>query len=210
MEKRDYYEVLGVSRTASQDEIKKAYRRLALKYHPDKNPDDSQGEEKFKEACEAYEILSDPEKRTRYDRHGHEAVRSAFGEGGFSWNDFHHFSDFEDIFGDLLSSFFGTSFRTSWKRTTSTGRRGHNLRISLTISLDDAVIGKDEEITLHRLEKCGACNGTGTKDRTGPRTCPRCQGAGQVRYSQGFFSINTMCDLCRGEGSVIDHPCHVC
>ncbi len=210
MEKRDYYEVLGLSRTASQDEVKKAYRRLALKYHPDKNPDDSQAEEKFKEACEAYEILSDPEKRTRYDRYGHEAVRSAFGEGAFSWNDFHHFSDFEDIFGNLFDTFFGTSFSTSWKRTTSTGRRGRNLRISLTISLDDAVIGKDEEITLHRLEKCGACNGTGTKDRTGPRTCPRCQGAGQVRYSQGFFSINTMCDLCRGEGSVIDHPCHVC
>jgi molecular chaperone DnaJ len=210
MEKRDYYEVLGIARTASQDEVKKAYRRLAVKYHPDKNPNNSKAEEQFKEASEAYEILSDPEKRTRYDRFGHEAVRTAFGEGGFSWSDFHHFSDFEDIFGDLFSSFFGTSFGRSWERTTRTTRRGRNLRIGLTITLDDAVNGKDEEITLHRLEKCEACNGTGTKDRTGPRTCSRCKGIGQVRYSQGFFSINTTCDLCRGKGTVIDNPCDVC
>lgn len=210
MERRDYYEVLGVPRTASQDEVKKAYRRLALKYHPDKNPNDSQAEEKFKEASEAYEILSDPEKRTRYDRYGLEGVRSAFAEGGFSWSDFHHFSDFEDIFGNLFDSFFGTSFGSSWRRTAAASRRGRNLRIGLTISLDDAVAGKDEEITLHRLEKCGACNGTGSKDRVAARTCPRCKGAGQVRYSHGFFSINTTCDLCRGEGAIIDNPCPTC
>jgi molecular chaperone DnaJ len=209
MEKRDYYEVLGVSRTASQDEIKKAYRRLAQQCHPDKNPNDPEAEEKFKEASEAYEILSDPEKRMRYDRYGHEAVRSAFGERGFTWSDFHHFGDFEDIFGTLFESFFGTSFGGTWGRT-STRRRGRNVRISLTISLEDAVSGRDEEITLQRLEKCGACNGTGSKDRAAPRTCSRCKGSGQLRYSQGFFAINTTCDVCRGEGSVIDNPCPVC
>jgi len=209
MAKRDYYEVLGVSRTATVEEIKKAYRRLALRYHPDRNPGDKEAEEKFKEAAEAYEVLSDPEKRALYDNFGHEGVRSRFAEGGFTWRDFSHFTDFEDILGDLFGSFFG--FETRAKRGRR-GRvyRGRDLKVNLAVSLEDVLHGKEAEIEVTRLETCENCRGTGARPGTSPKTCPRCHGTGQVAYSRGFFRVSTTCDYCGGEGIYIDRPCPDC
>ena len=206
MTKRDYYEVLGVNRNATEEEIKKAYRKLALKIHPDRNPDNkAESEEKFKEVSEAYEILSDEDKRARYDRYGHEGVKSAFGTSGFSWGDFTHFSDIEDIFGDFFGSIFGTNFRR-----TRTVNRGRDIRINHTITLEEAFKGAEKEVSLLRLEVCKDCDGSGAFPGSHPRICPHCRGTGQVRYSQGFFSISTTCEACNGEGRVIDHPCDVC
>ena len=207
MAKRDYYEVLGVGRDASPDDIKKAYRKVAKQLHPDKNPGNKEAEEKFKEACEAYEVLSDADKKARYDRYGHEGVR--FGGGGFSYDQFTHFNDFEDIF----SSFFGGLFGGG--RGARGGRQpgpecGRDLKVAVKIDLEDAVNGKDAEIALTRLETCQDCGGSGAKAGSRPKTCPRCKGAGAVRIQQAFFSINTTCDVCRGEGDVIDSPCTAC
>ncbi|MCX7044362.1 MAG: molecular chaperone DnaJ [Candidatus Sumerlaeota bacterium] len=204
MAKRDYYEVLGVGRDASSEEIKKSYRKKALQFHPDRNPGDKEAEESFKEASEAYEVLSDADKRARYDRFGHEAVRSSFGSGGFQWSDFSHFSDFEDILGDMLGSFFGMG---GGRREAN---RGRDLRISMAATLEETFQGIEREITLTRLEICDKCNGTGSRPGSQPRKCPRCRGAGQLRLTQGFFSINTTCDVCHGEGNVIEHPCQEC
>ncbi len=205
MEKQDYYEVLGVPRNADESAIKKAYRKLALKYHPDRNPHNREAEEKFKEASEAYEILSNPEKRTLYDRYGHEGVKATFARSGFTWQDFSHFSDIEDIFGSFFNAFFGGA-----RPTRRTINRGRDLQIRYSLTLEEAFSGKEVELTVRRLETCKECAGSGLGPAAHPRTCPRCGGRGQIRLLQGFFSIATTCDMCNGEGKIIDKPCKVC
>lgn len=195
MSKRDYYEVLGVHREAAPEEIKRAYRRLAHRHHPDKNPDDKASEERFKEATEAYEILSNPEKRAAYDRFG--AVGEGVGFGGFEG------TGFGSVFEDLFEGFFGASPR----RPTS---RGADLRYNLEINLEETVLGAEKEITIPRLEPCITCKGSGAKPGTSPATCRSCRGTGQVRYSQGFLTISQTCSACRGVGRVIEHLCRDC
>ncbi|MDD5558063.1 molecular chaperone DnaJ [Candidatus Methylomirabilis sp.] len=195
MSKRDYYEVLGVDREAAPEEIKRAYRRLAHKYHPDKNAGDKASEEQFKEATEAYEILNNPEKRATYDRFG--VAGEGAGFGGFGD------AGFGSVFENLFEGFFGGSTR----RATS---RGADLRYNLEISLEEAILGVEKEITIPRLEPCGACKGSGAKPGTSPTACRSCRGSGQVRYSQGFLTISQTCSACRGEGRVIEHRCRDC
>ncbi|MDH4265734.1 MAG: molecular chaperone DnaJ [Deltaproteobacteria bacterium] len=201
MVKRDYYEILGVPRNAQEAEIKKAYRQLALQYHPDRNPGNKETEEKFKEASEAYEVLRDPEKRDLYDRYGHEGVRRM----GFSG-----FTGFEDIFtsfSDIFEDFFG--FGTGRRRSASP-RKGPDFRYDLTISFMDAALGKETEIEIERPESCNACKGTGIQPGTKKETCAACHGSGQITHSQGFFTLRTTCSRCRGQGSSIPHPCSEC
>jgi len=200
-EKRDYYEVLGLQRAASLDDIKKAYRKMALKHHPDKNPGDPHAEEKFKEAAEAYGVLSDEEKRARYDRYGHNGLG---GMGGF---DPSQFADFGDILGDLFG--FGDFFGASRKRSTRPAR-GNDLRFDLTLSFEDAVFGKEISISVPRVVTCTACSGSGAKPGTSPATCTGCNGRGQIRYSQGFFAVARTCPQCGGAGKVIKDPCASC
>jgi molecular chaperone DnaJ len=200
-EKRDYYEVLGIVRSATVDDIKKAYRRLAIKYHPDKNPGDADAEEKFKEAAEAYGVLSDDEKRSRYDRYGHQGVGAT---GGFDPN---QFADFGDILGDLFG--FGDFFGTSRRRTTRPAR-GNDLRYDLTLAFEEAVFGKDVMLQVPRTITCTTCNGSGAKPGTQPVTCSGCGGRGQIRYSQGFFAVARTCPQCGGAGKVIKDACPTC
>src|SRR5438105_1867371 len=200
-EKRDYYEVLGLSRGANLDEIKKAYRRMALKYHPDKNPGDATAEERFKEAAEAYGVLSDEEKRARYDRYGHTGVG---GMGGF---DPSQFADFSDILGDLFG--FGDFFGASRRRSTRPAR-GNDLRYDLTLSFEEAVFGKEVTLEIPRTVTCTTCSGSGAKPGTQPVTCSGCGGRGQIRYSQGFFAVARTCPQCGGAGKVIKDPCATC
>lgn len=210
-EKRDYYEVLGVEKTASADEIKKAYRKLAIKYHPDKNPDNTEAEEKFKEATEAYEVLGDEKKRDVYDKYGFEGV-SGMG-GGFDPSMMH---GFEDIFGDSFSSifenFFGGGFGGGFSTRGSSTRseRPRHLQYNLRISLEDAVFGKKVNISYSRAEICSSCNGTGGENGAKRKICPNCQGTGQIRTSRGFFSLARACERCHGEGTIIDKPCAKC
>jgi molecular chaperone DnaJ len=201
MSKRDYYEVLGVSRNASESDIKKAYRRLAMKYHPDRNPG-GDSDQKFKEAKLAYEVLSDPKKRSAYDQFGHAGVEGGagfgpgagdFGAGGFS-----------DIFGDVFGDIFGG--RAGGRRV----HRGADLRYDLSLTLEEAVSGKEVKIRIPTLVECQFCGGSGAKPGTKPKTCPTCNGVGQVRMQQGFFSIQQTCPHCRGSGTVIDEPCAHC
>jgi molecular chaperone DnaJ len=198
MSKRDYYEILGVSRSATDVEIKRAYRKLALQYHPDKNPGDATAEERFKECAEAYSVLSDPEKRSAYDRFGHQGV----GAGGFNPG----FTDFTDIF-DMFG--FGDVFGTRSSRRTRV-QRGSDLRYDLEITLEDAFRGKDEKLRIPRLETCSDCSGSGAEKGTSPETCVACQGTGQTRYTQGFFSVMRTCVNCGGQGRVIKTPCKTC
>jgi len=201
-EKRDYYEVLGVERAASVDEIKKAYRKLALKHHPDKNPGDAGAEAKFKEASEAYGVLSDEEKRATYDRYGH-AGTSGF--GGFDPN---QFADFGDILGDLFG--FGDFFGTRRGGRSTRPARGNDVRYDLTIEFEEAVFGKEISLNVPRVVQCVTCNGSGAKPGTQPVTCSGCGGRGQVRYSQGFFAVQRTCPQCGGAGKVIKDPCVTC
>ncbi|MCW5960031.1 MAG: molecular chaperone DnaJ [Pyrinomonadaceae bacterium] len=203
MSKRDYYEILGVSKTASDGEIKASYRKLAIKYHPDKNPGDSEAEEKFKECAEAYSVLSDPQKRASYDRFGHQGVGA--GAGGFDPG----FTNIEDIF-DLFG--FGDMFGggRGGGRTRSSAQRGSDLRYDLQISLEDAAAGKEEKLKIPRLERCEECSGKGTEKGTEPETCITCQGSGQTRFQQGFFSVMRTCGNCGGKGQIIKHPCKGC
>lgn len=201
--KRDYYEVLGVSRSANDQEIKSAYRKLALKHHPDKNPGDHTAEEKFKEAAEAYSVLSNPEQRQRYDRFGHAGVSSAPGPGGFGGAGF---PDFEEILGDLFG--FGDIFGGGRRRATV--QRGADLRYDIEITLEEAAKGLKTKIRVPRLETCETCDGGGAAEGTSPATCSTCNGAGQVRYQQGFFSVSRTCNRCRGAGKVIKQPCSKC
>ena len=201
MTKRDYYEVLGVARDASETDIKKAYRQLALQYHPDRNPDDKEAEENFKEAAEAYEVLRDPEKKSLYDRFGHEGLRGT----GFTG-----FTGFEDIFssfGSIFEEFFGFGTRT---RSRTAPQIGADLRYDLRLSFLEAAFGIEKEIEVEKKQVCDSCQGTGSKPGTRSETCPTCRGRGQVMHSQGFFSITTTCPQCHGEATIIKNPCSHC
>jgi molecular chaperone DnaJ len=205
--KRDYYEVLGIQKGTSKDDIKKAYRKLAVKYHPDKNPGDKAAEEKFKEATEAYEVLSDDKKRAAYDQFGFSGVD---GMGG-AQHDFSNFKGFEDIFGGDISDFFGSFFSGGGVRRSGTGpRQGANLRYDLDISFKDAIFGTKVEISYSRQIGCPVCNGNGAENGSGKKVCPTCGGAGQIRQNTGFFSLASTCHTCGGEGYVIEHPCKEC
>jgi molecular chaperone DnaJ len=202
MSKRDYYEVLGVSKSADEKEIKKAYRRVAMKFHPDRNPDDENAEDKFKEASEAYEILSNSEKRAAYDQFGHAGVDPQMGGGaGFSGN-------FSDIFGDVFGDIFGGAGGGRGGRGGP--QRGSDLRYTLEISLEHAVRGTTVKIRVPTLQTCEPCDGSGAKAGSSPSTCGTCGGAGQVRMQQGFFQVQQTCPNCRGKGRVISDPCTSC
>ncbi len=206
MSKRDYYEVLGVSRTASDAEIKSAYRKLALKYHPDRNPGDHAAEERFKESAEAYSVLADPDKRHLYDRYGHAGLGGA-ATGGFDPN---VFTGFEDILGGLGDIFgFGDVFGGGGRRRGGV-QRGADLRYDLEISFDEAAKGTETSIQIPRQEPCETCSGSGAAPGSKPTTCPQCQGRGQLRYQQGFFTVARTCGQCRGTGSIIAKPCTTC
>jgi molecular chaperone DnaJ len=205
MDKRDYYEVLEVARTASDQELKSAYRKLAMRYHPDKNPGDASAEEKFKEAAEAYAVLSDGEQRRRYDRFGHAGVSST---AGASWGA-PGFGGIEDILGDLFG--FGDVFggsRSGSRR--SAAQRGADLRYDLEITLEDAANGMTANLRIPRLETCETCKGSGAAAGTQPEACTTCNGSGQMRFQQGFFSVARTCHACRGVGKVIKSPCKDC
>lgn len=200
MAKRDYYEVLGASRTAGADEIKKAYRKQALKYHPDRNPGDKAAEDKFKEASEAYEVLSDSQKRTAYDQFGHSAA-SGQGFGGFEQG----FSGFGDMFGDIFGDFFGGGGSRG-----SRPSRGADLEYTLEIEFEESVFGYEEVVDIPRLETCGDCGGDGAAPGTKRESCNTCNGTGQITVSQGFFSMKSACNRCGGQGSIIRVPCSRC
>ncbi len=199
--KQDYYEILSVSRNASNTELKAAYRKLALQYHPDRNPNDKKAEEKFKEAAEAYEVLRDPQKRSLYDQYGHAGLENT----GFSG-----FGGFEDIFssfGDIFEDFFGFS---SGRRSRSRARPGADLRYDLGLEFMEAVFGTETEIDIEKREICPDCGGNGCEKDTEPESCRHCNGTGQVSRSQGFFTVRTTCPTCRGNGQIIPHPCPEC
>jgi len=203
MAKRDFYEILGVAKTASEDEIKKSYRKLAMKYHPDRNPDNKEAEEKFKEVKEAYEMLTNPEKREAYDRYGHAGVDPNSGMGG----GFGGAGGFGDAFGDIFGDIFGGG------RGRSSGPqvyRGADLRYNLEITLEQAASGFDTTIRVPSWDKCDTCHGSGAKPGTQPVTCTTCAGHGQVRMQQGFFSIQQTCPKCHGSGKIIPEPCAAC
>jgi len=201
MDEKDYYQILGVSREVSEDEIKKSYRKIAMQYHPDRNPGNKDAEEKFKLASEAYEVLRDSEKRQIYDRYGVEGLK------GTGFTGFRGVEDIFSTFGDIFEDFFGFG-STSRRRTRS--RPGADLRYDLKISFLDAAFGTETEIEIPRTVVCDACQGTGAKPGTQPSACPACRGTGQVTRSQGFFTISTTCTQCHGEGRVNPHPCKEC
>jgi len=201
--KADFYEVLGVSRDVSDQELKSAYRKQALKYHPDRNPGDQAAEENFKAASEAYQVLSDPDKRAAYDRYGHAGLG---GNGGFNGSPFAGGVDIGDIFGDL----FGEMFSTGGGQRGTRQRRGDDLRFDLTINFEDAFYGTEQEVRIRRLDTCETCSGRGTSSGRGPTTCTQCGGRGQLRYQQGFFSVARTCSACGGAGQVIGDPCGTC
>ncbi len=206
MAKRDYYEVLGVGKTASDADIKRAYRRMAMKYHPDKNPDDKQAEEKFKECAEAYEVLSDPEKRKRYDQFGHDGLR------GMGMHDFSrmNFDDIFSMFGldDLFGGIFSGRSRRTGRRAGPT--RGYDLETTVELTLDDIAKGSDKTIEFTRQDICAECNGNGSAKGTTPDKCSTCGGSGQVASRGGFFQMVSTCPKCRGSGQVITNPCRKC
>ena len=202
MSKRDYYEVLGVSRDVNEADLKKAYRRMAMKYHPDKNQDNPEAEEKFKEAKEAYDILSDAQKRAAYDQYGHAGVDpSAAGAGGFGGG-----ASFSDIFGDVFGDIFGGGGRGGRTRAY----RGSDLRYNMELSLEDAVFGTTVKIKIPTLVTCNTCSGSGARKGSTPTTCTTCGGTGQVRIQQGFFSVQQTCPHCHGNGKMINDPCPDC
>jgi molecular chaperone DnaJ len=196
--KRDYYEVLGVSRNAGEDELKRAYRKLAMKYHPDRNPGDHTAEEKFKEISEAYDVLCDPQRREIYDRYGHEGLSRGAGPGagaGFG-------AGFADLFGDMFADIFGAA--------RGGPRRGADLRYTIELTLEQAAFGTIEHLRIPTIEDCADCRGQGTADGRPPRECPTCRGTGQVRVQQGFFVLQQTCPTCRGRGRQVTDPCRSC
>jgi molecular chaperone DnaJ len=208
MAKRDYYEVLGVAKNASDEDIKKAYRKLAMKYHPDRNPDSQSAEEKFKEAKEAYEMLSDSQRRDAYDRYGHAGVDPNMGAGGFGAGA--GAGGFADAFGDIFGDIFGANAGGGGRRSGPQVYRGADLRYNLEITLEQAASGFDTTIRVPSWDECGTCHGSGAKPGTSPTTCPTCAGHGQVRMQQGFFSIQQTCPKCHGTGKIIPDPCATC
>jgi molecular chaperone DnaJ len=201
MSKKDYYEVLGVSRDAQEEEIKRSYRKLAMKYHPDRNPGDKEAEERFKEAAEAYEVLRDNDKREIYNRFGHE---------GLAGTGFRGFSGFEDIFssfGDIFEEFFGFGIRGEGR---TRARKGNSLRYDLEMTLEEAFSGKEMDIAFKKWTSCEACSGSGMSPGSERKTCGTCQGRGQIYRSQGFFQVGSTCPVCQGEGSIMTDPCRDC
>ena len=202
MSKRDYYEVLSVGRDASEREIKKAYKRLAMKFHPDRNPGDKAAEASFKEVKEAYEILTDSDKKAAYDQFGHAGVDPNRGGGGFGGN-----ADFGDVFGDVFGDIFGGGRRGGGQRQAA---RGSDLRYNLELSLEEAVKGLTKELRIPTLAHCDTCDGSGAKKGTSPTTCGTCHGQGQVQMRQGFFAVQQACPTCHGRGKIIKDPCNSC
>jgi len=203
MSKRDYYEVLGVAKNATEAEIKKAFKKLAMKHHPDRNPDDKSAEEKFKEAKEAYDILSDAKKRAAYDQFGHAGVDTSAAGGGYGGAGG---ASFSDIFGDVFGDIFGGGGGRGGQRVY----RGADLRYNLELSLEEAVHGTTQKIRIPTLVACEVCGGSGAKKGTSPSVCPTCHGQGQVRMQQGFFSVQQACPRCHGSGKLITDPCTAC
>ncbi len=210
-QKRDYYEVLGISKGASAEEIKKAYKKMARKYHPDLNPGDKTAEEKFKEVNEAYEVLNDPEKKARYDQYGHAGVDPNFGAGGFGG--FEGNFDFGDL-GDIFGSFFGGGFGGGRRTNPNAPQRGESVRMSLAISFEEAAFGCEKAVSVERNEDCGACHGSGCAPGSSPETCPDCRGAGTVQVRRqtpmGVFASSAPCSRCGGKGTIIREPCREC
>ncbi len=200
--KKDYYALLGLERNASEEEVKKAYRKLALKYHPDRNPGNKQAEETFKEISEAYQVISDPEKRSLYDQFGH----TAFGEAGPFRGGFDFAAGFEDIFGDIFGEFFGSGA----SRNRNRAQRGEDLRYNLELSFEEAVFGSEKKIKIPRHGPCETCRGTGARPGSSPVACSTCRGRGQVTMQQGFFSVSRTCTQCHGYGTIIREPCSTC
>ena len=211
-QKRDYYEVLGVSKGASEDEIKKAYKKMARKYHPDLNPGDKSAEEKFKEVNEAYEVLSDADKRARYDQYGHAGVDPNFGAGGFGGG-FDGGFDFGDL-GDIFGSFFGGGFGGGRRTNPNAPQRGESIRMAVTISFEEAAFGCEKEVTVERYEACDTCHGSGCAPGTSPEVCPDCHGTGTVQVRRqtpmGVFATSAPCAKCGGKGRIIHQPCKDC
>ena len=211
--KRDYYEVLGVEKSASADEIKKAYRKKAMQYHPDRNPGDKSAEEKFKEVGEAYEVLSDADKKARYDQFGFQGVDPNFGGGsGFGGSGFGGFGGFGD-FGDIFSEFFGGGSSRSRGSASNAPRRGENVGVRLDLTFEEAAFGCEKEVSVPRIENCAACNGSGSADGV-IESCSRCHGTGQVRTTQNFMGMtmqsSTACPQCSGRGKIVKNPCNTC
>lgn len=215
-EKRDYYEVLGLQKGASDEEIKKAFRKMAMKYHPDRNPDNKEAEEKFKEANEAYSVLSDPDKKSKYDRFGHAGVdpNAGFGGGGFDFSGFGGFEDIFNMFGGGGFGGFGGGFGGGGQRRANTPRKGRDLQKAITITFEEAAFGCKKEVELTKYVKCNTCNGEGAKPGTSKKTCPKCNGTGQVAESRrtplGVFQNIVTCDQCGGSGQIIEEPCEDC
>ena len=211
-QKRDYYEVLGVSKGASEDEIKKAYKKMARKYHPDLNPGDKSAEEKFKEVNEAYEVLSDADKRARYDQYGHAGVDPNFGAGGFGGG-FDGGFDFSDL-GDIFGSFFGGGFGGGRRTNPNAPQRGESICMAVTISFEEAAFGCEKEVTVERYEACDTCHGSGCAPGTSPEVCPDCHGTGTVQVRRqtpmGVFATSSPCPKCGGKGRIIHQPCKDC
>jgi molecular chaperone DnaJ len=205
--KIDYYELLGVTKTASDQELKTAYRKLAMQFHPDRNPNNPEAEAKFKECSEAYSVLSDGEKRAAYDRYGHAAFSGGGGGGGnpFQGGGFGG-QDMGDIFGDI----FGEMFNMGGNRRASRVQRGRDLRYDMSLEFTEAVFGVEKEINIRRAETCDDCKGTGAAKGRQPQTCPQCKGAGQVRFQQGFFAVARTCAQCNGTGTIVTDPCKTC
>jgi molecular chaperone DnaJ len=203
---RDYYKTLGVERSADEEALKKAYRKLALKYHPDRNPGDKEAEQKFKDASEAYAVLSDKSKRAQYDQFGH--VEGMGEGGGFDFNSFGGFGGFGDVFGDIFSDFFGSQTRAGPRGRQV--RRGSDLQYNMEITFDQAAFGFSTEVTIPRMETCGTCGGIGARSSRDVDTCNVCQGSGQQRIQQGFFSVATTCSRCQGSGRIIKEFCQTC
>jgi len=206
MPKKDYYETLGVSKSANSDEIKKAYRKLALKYHPDRNPENKKAEEKFKKAAEAYDVLSNNQKRQQYDQFGHSGM-----QGNANYSNFTNINDIFESFGDIFGDIFGGNVRKRKSyQTGPTPKQGHNLSKEIEISLKDSYVGSKQSISIYHYVTCPTCNATGCKEGAKPTLCQKCKGSGEVHYQQGFFSFAQACSSCNGEGHVITSPCQTC